>query len=328
MASKNTGGGICSNGPEISTRLTWKAPTFEATGSLFDTTKPTNPKYRVGGHEMTTTAPDPTAFSVERITESKVPNKFTKKGSGTGGHSATESKNSYNTMREEQERNKWQKAPKKIRNAFQKRSNPANTELRKFYERGDLPIQIDHRGVQNALMWKVDVDQLDYHHYLPIFFDGLREKEEPYRTMARKGVLDMLDQGGEAKVLPVIPQLIIPLKLALNTRDEEIITVVLKNIQQLVMTKENDDDENNIPRHLIGQALVPYYRQLLPIINIFCNKRDNKGDEIDYAQQNNENLADLCSETLEMLEAHGGDDAFINIKYLIPTYQSAVPSGP
>ena len=26
-----------------------------------------------------------------------------------------------------------------------------------------------------------EVEKLDYHHYLPIFFDGLREKEDPYR---------------------------------------------------------------------------------------------------------------------------------------------------
>jgi len=37
----------------------------------------------------------------------------------------------------------------------------------------------------------------------------------------------MLEKGG-AKVLPVIPQLIIPIKTALNTRDPEIIAVTLK----------------------------------------------------------------------------------------------------
>ena len=33
---------------------------------------------------------------------------------------------------------------------------------------------------------------------------------------------------------------------------------------------------------------------------------------------------DLIHETLELLEMHGGEDAFINIKYLIPTYESCV----
>ncbi len=84
------------------------------------------------------------------------------------------------------------------------------SEFRRFYDRGDLPISIEH-GPQNKIQWKVDVMQLDYHHYLPIFFEGIREKQDPYRFLAVQGVFDMLEKGG-AKVLPVIPQLIIPIK--------------------------------------------------------------------------------------------------------------------
>ena len=68
---------------------------------------------------------------------------------------------------------------------------------------------------------------LDYHHYLPIFFEGIREKQDPYRFLSVQGVFDMLEKGG-AKVLPVIPQLIIPIKTALNTRDPEIVAITLK----------------------------------------------------------------------------------------------------
>jgi len=52
---------------------------------------------------------------------------------------------------------------------------------------------------------------LDYHHYLPIFFDGVREKFDPYRSFAILGTNDLLEKGGN-KILPVIPQLIIPIK--------------------------------------------------------------------------------------------------------------------
>jgi hypothetical protein len=103
---------------------------------------------------------------------------------------------------------------------------------------------------------------LDYHHYLPIFFEGIREKQDPYRFLAVQGVFDMLEKGG-AKVLPVIPQLIIPIKskfilmnlqlisflAALNTRDGEIIAIALKILQALVTCSDT-----------IGEALVPYYR--------------------------------------------------------------------
>ena len=84
------------------------------------------------------------------------------------------------------------------------------SEFRRFYDRGDLPIAIEH-GQQNRIFWKVDVMQLDNHHYLPIFFEGIREKQDPYRFLSVQGVFDMLEKGG-AKVLPVIPQLIIPIK--------------------------------------------------------------------------------------------------------------------
>ena len=67
----------------------------------------------------------------------------------------------------------------------------------------------------------MDVSKLDYHHYLPIFFDGVRETQQPYKSLAVKGVEDMLKAGG-SKILPVIPQLIIPIKTALNTRDTEV----------------------------------------------------------------------------------------------------------
>jgi hypothetical protein len=42
---------------------------------------------------------------------------------------------------------------------------------------------------------QVDLDKLDYHHYLPIFFDGIRETQDPYRFLAIKGVEDLLAAG-------------------------------------------------------------------------------------------------------------------------------------
>lgn len=84
------------------------------------------------------------------------------------------------------------------------------TEFRKFYDRGDLPIGVKH-GSGCTLYWKTKIADLDYHLYLPKFFDGIREKQDPYRFLAIQGTFDMLEQGG-AKIIPVIPQLIIPIK--------------------------------------------------------------------------------------------------------------------
>jgi len=85
----------------------------------------------------------------------------------------------------------------------------------------------------------------------------------------------MLEHGGN-KILPVIPQLIVPIKSknyiilktnisyyfldALNTRNHKVICTTLKILQQLVMSAD-----------MVGEALVPYYRQILPIFNLFKN---------------------------------------------------------
>ena len=39
--------------------------------------------------------------------------------------------------------------------AYAARSNPPNTAFRRFYERGDLPIAVEHRGMKNVISWKV-----------------------------------------------------------------------------------------------------------------------------------------------------------------------------
>jgi len=187
-----------------------------------------------------------------------------------------------------------------------------DTQFRKFYERGDLPIALEHDTKGNKIAWKVEIEKLDYHHYLPLFFDGLKNTCHPWEFFARQGAHDMLEHGGP-KVLPVVPQLIIPIREALEMRNSDVMCKTLKILQHLVVSDDS-----------VGQALVPYYRQILPILNIFKNKNDNLGDQIDYGQQKRENIGDLINETLEIFERKGGEDAFINIKYMVPTYESCM----
>ena len=120
---------------------------------------------------------------------------------------------------------------------------------------------------------------------------------------------------------------------ALNTRNIQVITTTLKVLQHLVESAD-----------MVGEALVPYYRQILPVFNLFKNKNGeavwffvvrrtlsysfflsvNLGDGIYYSQQKRENIGDLIQETLEKFELTGGEDAFINIKYMVPTYESVL----
>ncbi|KAG5467609.1 hypothetical protein CUR178_01254 [Leishmania enriettii] len=194
--------------------------------------------------------------------------------------------------------------------AYSKQRMPP-TDFRHHYERSDLPLSIQH-GAKRSLQWKVDVTKLDYHHYLPIFFDGLRELEEPFSFVAYQGSMDLLESGG-AKILPTVPQLIMPLKIALNTRHPDVLRKVFHVIQKLVVSGDH-----------IGEALVPYYRQLLPVFNLFKNRTRSMGDRMDYSQRKSHDISGLINDTLYLLERYGGPDAYINIKYMVPTYESCM----
>ena len=149
-------------------------------------------------------------------------------------------------------------------------------------------------------------------HVLPVFVTGLREVEEPYQSLALDGTEKLLKEH-KGKVLKVVPRLIQPMREALVTRDPKIICKVLIILQRLVTC----DD-------LVGEALVPFYRQLLPTLNVFKAKRVSLGDKIDYGQRHRTNIGELVQETLEVLERHGGPHAFINLRYCVPTYESVV----
>ncbi|XP_034015320.1 parkin coregulated gene protein [Thalassophryne amazonica] len=195
--------------------------------------------------------------------------------------------------------------------AFQQRP-PKPTMFRMFYKRGDFPIALQHSNKGSFIQWKVDIAKMDYSHYLPLFFDGLCETTHPYAFFSREGIHDMLKHGGP-KILPVIPQLIQPIRRALNTRNHQVICTTLKALQQLVTSAD-----------MVGEALVPHYRIILPMFNLFKNMNINTGDGIDYSQQKRENIGDLIQETLEMFEHYGGENAFPNIKYIVPTYESCM----
>lgn len=299
-------------------KVSQKAQHFRETGSCFDTTSSGGlVLVRPGGHEnLPSKSINPEAFSISKQVPRNQPTHFQRKNTGTGGTLARPVAAPLDFGGGPVGGARRLKGFDGKKEAFLSRPNPPNTEFRKFYERGDLPIQIEHGGTANKIAWKVEIEKLDFHHYLPVFFDGLRELESPYAFLAEQGIYDML-QAGWRKVLPVIPQLIIPIKTALNTRDQEVMVKTLKVLQALVLA----DAEHSA---LIGQALVPYYRQILPVLNIYIRKNFNMGDSIDYGQKNRTNLGDLIEETLELFEQYGGDDSFINIKYLIPTYQSVV----
>lgn len=70
-----------------------------------------------------------------------------------------------------------------------------STIFKTFYERNDLPIVVSFHGAVRHIEWKVDIQMLDLHHYLPIFFEGLREDQDPMMFLADKGIDDLITKG-------------------------------------------------------------------------------------------------------------------------------------
>ncbi|KAA0158954.1 hypothetical protein FNF31_05124 [Cafeteria roenbergensis] len=259
---------------------------------------------------------DDNAFAPGRTTMRPSPKKFLRRGGGWGGKPtaavAKEVKSASPAAA--------LKPPPRA-GATKPRYNPPNTRLRMMYDRGDLPCLIAKTGVRDKLAWSERINDLELTHFLPAFFDGLREEEEPYRFLAQASVSDVLEFGNPDQILGTIPLLIVPIKNALATRRHSVMCTTLKMLQKLIVA-----DVDVAGGGLIGRALVPYYRQLLPVLAIFVNKSKNIGDAIDYSQRKGEDLGDLISDTLQLLETHGGDEALVNIQYLVPTYQSCMPA--
>lgn len=126
-------------------------------------------------------------------------NAFITKGLGTGGKCTSK------------QRPKMHRAPAPPKAGSTYARSIPHTNFRRVYDVGDLPVQLNHGHQGGKLLWRTKVSQLNYNHYLPLFFEGLREKQDPYRFIAVQGTFDMLDEG-EANIGKVIPQLIIPIK--------------------------------------------------------------------------------------------------------------------
>jgi hypothetical protein len=202
-----------------------------------------------------------------------------------------------------------------VAGAFKKRGAPASM-CPQAYARNELPIMIEggKGGGKTGLRWTALLEDLDFSKYFPLFVDGMREKAFPFSFLAREGAFQLaaFAQQHPHKLADCLHRVIPALRTNLETRDVGALRDALLLLQQLAQTAG------------VGPLLVPYYRQLLPILNLFKNKRRNLGDEMDFRQQRAQDLGEVIIETLELLERTGGEDAYINIKYMVPTYESAL----
>ena len=219
------------------------------------------------------------------------------------------------------------------------------TRFRQRYDAGEVPARVAHGGGANAIAWRVDPAALDARVYLPLFIDGVRETTHPYRVLAVRGGIELTRACGERALLEMLPRCALPLRDALNTGDPAVIAVTLELLVEFTRASP-----------AVGEALVPYYRQLLPRLNALkdvddvyvslarladarswrerpprANAGEDENDESAMLPRETEligrgrskrNIGSLVRRALRALERRGGADALANIKYHIPTYRS------
>ena len=130
----------------------------------------------------------------------------------------------------------------------------------------------------------------------------------------------MLEHASHKIDNEILSKIIPPIKRALYTYDPIVISRVLLVLKNLA--RGNDG--------AIGIALVPYFNQFLPVINIIKERYQKKLNQKqcnsidDYGKNIHTELIRCIDETLITLEQFGGQDAFINIKFSIPTYEQQI----
>jgi hypothetical protein len=299
--------GISNDGPRPCTQA----------GSPFDRTVYPSPVLDPPGkHKLVQTAPNPSAFSFGVSVRGDVnPHDFLHRHTGFGGSV---------TMRAASAVPKTDRIARIGRppasGCTAPRNNPPNSSLRRAFERGDLPCVISQASGKRALEWRVEggrAEAVDYKFYLPIFFDGLREEENPLPWLASTGLADLI-KAAPHKIAPLVPLLVIPLRNAINTRRRD---VMLRAVEALHLLARCDVGVEGGPR--AARALVPYFRQLLPVINIYCTRFRNPAS-VDGEVRGRKNLEEAIQRLLNDLERYGGPDALINIKYMVPSYTTCM----
>ena len=115
--------------------------------------------------------------------------------------------------------------------------------------------------------------------------------------MARTGTYELLKapMGDPHRIIPLVPDVVVPLRHAILTGDHDVITAALKVLRNLARCNDG-----------VAGALKPYFKTLLCPLASYL--RGGK-------------LEDIVIRTLEVLERYGPEGAGDTIKDILPTYE-------
>lgn len=72
--------------------------------------------------------------------------------------------------------------------------------------------------------------------FLPIFFEGMREKRDPLNFLAKNGAIELLEYIDAPTLIEALPEVMRHIYASFDTNDKEIICDTIKAIQKLVIT--------------------------------------------------------------------------------------------
>ncbi len=181
------------------------------------------------------------------------------------------------------------------------------TPFRRCFDEQILPIRLEplENGMGMKLVWTQPIAELDLHHVLPIFFSGVIETQDPYQFAAVDGLFQLLETSTAQQLVPVVAQLVQPIKDCLNTKNTTVICNALRAIQQLAVSGS-----------CVVAELAKGYHKFLPAFNILRVKR-GKGSS-------GTAVANLVDETLEVLEMNGDEVQYRDLRKMIPNYESCM----
>ncbi|DAZ99392.1 TPA: hypothetical protein N0F65_005294 [Lagenidium giganteum] len=162
------------------------------------------------------------------------------------------------------------------------------------YDAGSIPCRINHGSIKNQLQWTKEPQSVDFNPLLITCVEGFQETEHPFVFLARTAFRELIQlEDARERTLPILGQLINPLRAALMAKEDDIFLMALEGTRLLSNVVE---DELNV---YLAKIMQQIHRKLLT-----------------------KQFRTQVEETLSVLERNGGKEALAIIRSKIPTYTS------